>query len=201
MSKRPTCEGCGRPRSVCLCEHLVQRQPPFELVIWQDPDESRHPLSTAPLLQKSVLPSRLMVGDQFQPEQLLGAGWSDNTWLLYPLEGKEPVDVLSGTVPDSPPRQPESLLILDGTWRKVRRLLHLNPWLKQLPHLSLVPQGLSQYRIRKSPRSDGLSTLEAAVEALSILDPTQDYQPILGLQEAMVARQEAFRAANRKTHS
>jgi len=81
---------------------------------------------------------------------------------------------------------------LDGTWRKVRRLLHLNPWLNDLPHIALTPQQPSGYAIRASQQRGGLSTIEAGVSALQWLDPLQDYQPVLRVLNRMVEIQKGF---------
>ena len=80
--------------------------------------------------------------------------------------------------------------MLDGTWKKVRRLFHLNAWLKDLPYIQLTPESLSRYAIRKSPRADGLSTIEATVAALSLIDSDRDYQPVLNVLERMVELQQ-----------
>ncbi len=79
-----------------------------------------------------------------------------------------------------------SIILLDGTWRKAYRMLQLNPWLLTLPSLHLNFEGQSQYRIRKSSRSDSLSTLEAAAYTLKALEPNIDIEPILKLFDAMV---------------
>ncbi len=183
MSGRTICHQCDRPTSVCLCDALVHTLAPLELVIWQDPDEARHRLSTAPLLHKNITNSRLVVADQYDPVKLLGPGWRQNTVLLFPLEHKPECPVEQA-------RQCQQLLILDGTWRKVRRLLLLNPWLKELPHLQLTPAELSRYRpIRKSPRPDGLSTLEAAVAGLNRLVASSEFDAVAGVLDRLVELQ------------
>ena len=156
---------------------------PLELIIWQDPTEAKHKLSTAPLLNLSITNSRLLVADELTPEQVFGSDNLVGCALLYPLDQ-------GAVVTAEHKAEVQKLLILDGTWRKVRRLLHLNPWLEQLPYIALHPEYQSQYRIRKSPREDGLSTIEAGVAALSWLDQQQDYLPVLNVLEKMVSLQE-----------
>jgi len=180
---RAVCEGCLRPKSVCLCADMVHVTAPLELVIWQDPDESRHRLSTAPLLNLSIQNSRLVVGDCFEPQDLLGQHWQTDTLLLYPMEHQPACS-------HSQAQAMQRLLLLDGTWRKVKRLLLLNPWLQQLPHITLAPQEASRYAIRKSPRADGLSTLEAGVAAMNWLDQSEQYSPVLQVLDRMVALQQ-----------
>jgi DTW domain-containing protein YfiP len=62
------------------------------------------------------------------------------------------------------------LVVLDATWRKSRRMLHLNPGLQALPRLSLDGAAPSAYRIRKAHKPGQLSTLEATCAALDRLE-------------------------------
>lgn len=177
------CSRCSKPLVVCLCDAIYEMDAPLQTTIWQDPTEAKHKLSTTPLLNLSVPNSRVVVGDVFSFQELFGELAPQECVLLYPLENK-------AAAVSEQKNEFRHLLVLDGTWRKVRRLLHLNPWLAELPHLSLAPQELSNYRIRKSPREDGLSTIEAAVAAFSWLDNKTDYRPILNVLEKMVQLQE-----------
>jgi DTW domain-containing protein len=62
------------------------------------------------------------------------------------------------------------LVVLDGTWRKSRKMLHLNPLLQQLPRLTLHNPPAPRYLIRKAQQSHQLSTLEATCAALVLLE-------------------------------
>jgi len=176
---------------VCLCSALVTLEADIQLVIWQDPDESKHRLSTAPLLQKSIKGSRLLVGDEFAPESLLGEHWQTDTLLLFPLENKPALDPDQLLDSDGSLGSGfKNLLVLDGTWRKVKRLLLLNPWLTELPHIQITPEQQSLYApVRKSPREDGVSTLEATVAALNMLHPQRDFSAVTGVLDRMVELQ------------
>lgn len=79
-------------------------------------------------------------------------------------------------------------MLLDGTWRKVYRMLCLNSWLLQLPRLSLQVENDSAYCIRKAKRSDSLSTLEAAASALQRLQPSLVLQLLQALVDTRLAR-------------
>ncbi len=165
---RTICDGCGRPETVCLCSHLSFFDLPFRLIILQDPDESRHPLSTAPLLQRMARESCLLVGDTFTPDVLLKECPPASVALLYPSDQSPPLEISQAR------SQIKTVLVLDGTWRKARRLMLRNPWLDALPRLALTPQSPSLY-LRKSPRADGLSTLEAVLTLADEWQPEQNF--------------------------
>lgn len=59
------------------------------------------------------------------------------------------------------------LIVLDGTWRKAKRMYAENPWLQLLPHLRLDLEKVSLYaEVRRQPRAGYLSTIESIVYAL-----------------------------------
>jgi DTW domain-containing protein len=75
------------------------------------------------------------------------------------------------------------LIIIDGTWRKSRKILCKNPYLQQLPRLVLQDLPVSGYSIRKARKPHQLSTLEATCAALAQLENqinsnTAKFEPI-----------------------
>lgn len=86
------------------------------------------------------------------------------------------------------------LIVLDGTWRKSRKMLYLNPLLQQLPRLQLQGMPASHYLIRKAHRPDQLSTLEATCAALVELEGNAEkFSPLLSAFDGFVAQQLGYR--------
>ena len=84
-------------------------------------------------------------------------------------------------------------MVLDGTWRKSRRMLHQNPLLQQLPRLPLHALPASRYRIRTAPQPHQRSTLEATCAALAQLEGhPRRFEPLLGAFDRFVAQQAAW---------
>ena len=76
---------------------------------------------------------------------------------------------------------PLRLVVLDATWRKSLRMLLEHPALAALPRLPLDLPEPTRYRaIRAARRPDQVSTLEATVQALAMLEgPSFDAAPLL----------------------
>lgn len=182
MTPRLACSHCQRPLSACLCDAIVKRDSRYRVVILQHPKEAKHALSSAPLVRRSIVNSCLLVGEVFDPGEIMGANWQDTSVLLYP--GAPAI-----TASDAESKGISQLIVLDGTWRKTAKILHLNPWLHELPRLALQPTSPSRYRIRKAPRADSLSTIEATAEALNMLHGNSDFTAITGAFERMIDRQ------------
>lgn len=190
---RPRCAQCCRPMELCLCHLLPNLTPRTEILVIQHPDERKHALNTARLLVAGLTNAQLLIAEQLPPEWMewiADPGW--RTELLFPGPG---VPVLTSARPDAGPCR---LILLDGTWRKARKLLYLNPLLQQLPQVAL-PEGLrSRYRLRKAPAVGALSTIEAGTMALQMLEPETDFTDLLRPFDALI--EEQIRAMGEDTY-
>jgi DTW domain-containing protein len=178
-----------------------------EVLILQHPLEVAQAKGSARLLQLSLQQCHLQVGEHFEPAVLNPAQGvtTRHTLLLYPAPAAGHPD--SQSIPPLPDpgwlHTPERLrlVVLDATWRKSRKLLHLHPWLQQLPRYSLHEPPPSRYTIRKAQQPLQRSTLEATCLALQALEGAPErYAPLLqaftgfvGLQLALAAQGRAGR--------
>ena len=64
-------------------------------------------------------------------------------------------------------------VLLDGTWAEARKMFRKSPYLDRLPVLSLQPGTASNYRLRRSSRSDHFCTAEVAAQCLALAGETQ----------------------------
>ncbi|MET1077976.1 MAG: DTW domain-containing protein [Pseudomonas sp.] len=184
---RPTCARCARPTRHCLCGLIPLLDSRTRVLILQHPSEVEHALNTARLAALGLSNGELRVGEVFEDLSALLARPGHRACLLFPGEGAQPVASAAAEADG----QPLLLVVPDGTWRKARKLLHLNPLLAALPRLTL-PAGLSsRYRLRKAPMPGAVSTLEAIVCALELLDAPKSYQALLRPFEALIQGQIA----------
>lgn len=177
-----------------------------EVLILQHPLEVDNAKGTARLLHLCLPRSRLVVGEQWEPQVL-------QQWLVAPLPGAQPATPLPVhpllLYPDTahpaalhlPPPPALALgalpgpvqlrlVVLDGTWRKSRKMLYLNPPLQQLARWPLQGLPASRYRIRKAHAPDQLSTLEATCAALAQLEGDADrFAPVLAAMDGFVSQQ------------
>jgi DTW domain-containing protein YfiP len=59
-------------------------------------------------------------------------------------------------------------VLLDGTWSEARKMFRKSPYLNHLPVLSLQPEQLSSYRLRRSTRDDHFCTSEVVALCLAL---------------------------------
>lgn len=183
---RLTCARCLRPQAACLCELVRPTAHRTEVLVLQHPQEQRQAKNSVRLLRLSLAHCEVVVGERFAPaalQSLLHRPGRD-TRLLYP-------DVPAAPAPPGPAPPagvPVRLVVIDATWRKSLRMLLEHPALAALPRLSLDAPAPTRYRaIRAARRADQVSTLEATVQALAMLEgPTFDAAPLLDAFGAFV---------------
>jgi DTW domain-containing protein len=210
---RPVCPTCLRAQTTCICRWITPIAHSIEVLILQHPMEVHNAKGSARLLHLSLQSSRIESGEVFEPAAL--QAWLTEPWLaaspqrasgkdapkqavlLYPdsradsaaCRASSPaLDLVALRIPS-----PWRLVVLDGTWRKSRKMLHLNPLLQQLPRLALQDLPASRYRIRKAHKPDQVSTLEATCAALAQLQGDASlFNPLLSAFDGFVAQQIAF---------
>lgn len=193
--QRARCPRCERPLKACLCSWITHTANEIPLLILQHPLEVHQAKGSARLLQLSLQRGQTQVGECFERAVLQtwlapAPGEARQAVLLYPAQAGLPAPSVSASELD-PART--RLVVLDGTWRKSLRMLHLNPLLQALPRLALQPDAPSRYLIRKAHRPDQLSTLEACCMALAELEQAPArYAPLLAAFDAFVADQARF---------
>ena len=182
---RPQCSRCLRPITHCLCPLIPSLDSRTRVLLLQHPSEVNHALNTARLAALGLNNAQLVVGEVFEDLATLLNPPGYQARLLFPADDAQP---LQGYTPGD---QPLLLVVPDGTWRKARKLLHLNPLLAALPRVALASERVSRYRLRKAPGPGALSTVEAIVQALQVLEAPASFDALLKPFDALIEGQIA----------
>lgn len=181
-----------RPLVVCYCDLLPRLRPRTRVVILQHPRERLHPLNTAGIVERGIEGSQLIsAGPAGLGAAISNAKLPRDAALLYPSANAELLEEL-------PPSQlPECVIVVDGTWHHAKTLLRDVPELRHFRRVRFRPQRPSNYRIRREPRADYLSTVESVHHVLSRIEPDlADLDSLLSCFDAMVDRNLAARRPN-----
>lgn len=124
------------------------------------------PIGTARMTAACLPNSTLVVGTELDNHPKVRQILEDperEIVLLWPGPGAKDLRTLETS-------KPKTLVVVDGTWALARKLVRINPAIGRLPRYALAPERASQYRIRAEPRAECVSTIEATVMALGILE-------------------------------
>jgi DTW domain-containing protein len=160
------CRRCRRPTSVCYCIALPRIETATRVVILQHPRERDMPIGTAHMARLCLPQAELHVGVRWGESPPLLRALADPARppiLLYPGPGAR--DILR-----DPPRGPVTLVVVDGTWSQAKTVVRDNPVLHALPRYAFATPEPSQYRIRREPRAEYVSTIEALMHVLGVLE-------------------------------
>lgn len=186
---RQECARCGRPVTACYCAHVTQLPTRTKVVVLQHPRERHKAIGTARIAALCLPSSEIVVGVDFTHDRHARALLSNPeapAVLLYPSDDARDLRT-------DPPQGPVTLVVVDGTWHHAKTLLRENPWLHDLPKVAFQPDRPSEYRIRREPREDYVSTIEAMVHALGMLEgDSARFQALLTPFRAMVDTQLHF---------
>jgi DTW domain-containing protein YfiP len=188
FTPRPVCYRCDKPQRMCLCARIARVDNRTEVFVLQHPRERQHPVGTARLARLGLRRVRVEVAWNAGTREDRPPAWlPEGTALLYPSPTARDLPELSER------EHPRHLLVLDGTWHTASSLYRDKTWLRALPHLKLSPAAPSRYRLRREPADHCVSTIEAIVAALRILEPDTDgLDELLGSFDQMVDDQLGY---------
>ncbi|XP_055635113.1 tRNA-uridine aminocarboxypropyltransferase 2 [Toxorhynchites rutilus septentrionalis] len=173
---RDICRKCERPVPVCWCSALPPQPlvPKSRIILLQHPAEEKRALRTAPMLSVGLAPGKCLIykGKKFPKfdSELEAILADEKSLLLYPSINSIPIEQLDLS------QGPFNLVLIDGTWPQAKAIYTSSSILHGMRQAKLVRSGNSNYIIRTQPTDGCLSTLETAVEALSILEQDDSYK-------------------------
>jgi DTW domain-containing protein len=203
------CPRCGKPPALCVCEGIAPIDNKVSLLILQHPQEQDRELGTARLTALHFTDAQLKIGLSWPSlTRILGRAVDPQRWAILYLGSVRAAAVLpdrdivvvskNGNAvdrQDAALREIEGIILLDGTWSQAKALWWRNAWMLKCKRVVLGPKRPSRYgKLRREPRGDGLSTIEAAAMLLARLERKPE------IETALCASFERLLARYRQTH-
>jgi DTW domain-containing protein YfiP len=201
------CERCGKPAALCVCDAIVPLDNRIQVLILQHPQEQDRMLGTARLTALHFRHAVLKVGLSWPSlTRILGRPTDPQRWaILYLGSAKAAAlapdrDVVVLNRKGEPERNQDALLrdiegvvLLDGNWSQAKALWWRNAWMLKCRRVILGPKRPSRYgKLRREPRHDGLSTIEAAAMLVGRLENRPEIETALTASfERLLARYRA----------
>ena len=178
------------------------------------PIERRRRIATGRMSHLSLMDSELIVGESFENDRRLNEILKNpefNCVVLYPG-----VRSLNLTLSTTETKQSlfvngkkTVVIVIDGTWATAKKMMNRSPNIKFLQKICFTPPGPSRFRVRKQPRAECFSTIEAIHHTIELLGgnagfdtQSNQHQNLLNVFDKMVERQlEFMRQAFENPHS
>jgi DTW domain-containing protein YfiP len=188
------CADCRKATALCVCDGIVPIENKVAVLILQHPQEQDRVLGTARLAALHFRDAVMKIGLSWPSlSKILGRTADPHRWAVLYLGSakaaqlapeREIVFVNRKGEPERDQdvlmRDIEGIVLLDGTWSQAKALWWRNAWMLKCRRVVLGPRRPSRYgRLRREPRRDGLSTIEAAGMLLSRLERRPDIEETL----------------------
>ncbi len=164
---RPICSDCQYPINNCLCDFLVPVVHETKVIVLQHPSEVKNAKNTVRLLDLISTNTEIVIGETEQDftalKQKISQSKEDYA-VLFPSDTAQALDSSSGC------KALKHLIVIDGTWKKAKKIMLLNPWLNDLIQVSFAEDFDSKYQIRSTSVEGGLSTIEAVAYSLEKIE-------------------------------
>jgi DTW domain-containing protein YfiP len=190
------CARCGKPPALCVCAAVEPLDNRIALLILQHPQEQDRELGTAQLTVLHLRHAALKIGLSWPSlAKALGRPVEPKRWAVLHLgaasaatlpPGRELALLDSKGKPLADQERTlaaiQGVIVLDGSWSQAKTLWWRNAWVLKCQRLALNPKQPSRYgKLRREPRREGLSTLEAAALALARLGHQPEIETALSL--------------------
>jgi tRNA-uridine aminocarboxypropyltransferase len=201
----PDCPHCGKPMPLCICDSVTAIENRIAILILQHPQEQDRALGTARLTARHFKDAVVKIGLSWPSlSKALGRPVHDpSRWAVLYLGSAKASELDTDAEIVAINRKGEmeegqrailkgieGIVLLDGTWSQAKALWWRNAWMLKCQRVILGPRQPSRYgHLRKEPRRDGLSTIEAAGLVLGALEKRPDIAATLNASfERMLAR-------------
>ena len=203
------CPRCGKPPALCVCAGIEPLDNRVALLILQHPQEQDRELGTARLTALHLRHAVMKIGLSWPSlAKAVGREVNPKRWAVLYLgaataaklpPGRELTLLDSKGAPladqDRVLAEIDGIILLDGSWSQAKTLWWRNAWVLKCRRLALNPKQPSRYgKLRREPRREGLSTLEAAALALARLGRQAEIETALTASFSRLLN--AYRAAN-----
>lgn len=191
----PECPRCHKPMPLCICDSITPIDNKIDLLILMHPQEQDRALGTARVAAQHFKKATVKIGLSWPSlAKALGKPVADPArWAILYLGSAKVADydtdrdiLAIDRKGDAEENQKallkdiEGVVLLDGTWSQAKALWWRNAWMLKCQRVILGPANPSLYgKLRREPRKDGLSTIEAAGMLMASLERKPEIETTL----------------------
>ncbi|ROL63941.1 DTW domain-containing protein [Pseudomonas chlororaphis] len=170
-SRAERCPGCRVIPSHCMCAWRPNVAARSAMCLVMHDVEPLKPSNTGWLIADVISDTSAFPWSRTEVDPALLALIADPQWqpyIVFPGEFVAPERVVTEVRLEEGKRP--LFILLDATWSEARKMFRKSPYLEHLPVLSLEPEQLSRYKLRRSKRDDHFCTAEVAALCLELAD-------------------------------
>lgn len=170
QKNREHCINCALVKEFCICGHVPSIESDIIFILLSHTNELKKRTNTGILIEKSMTSTLVIEWQRKEPsKELLDIiNMEKEVYFLY-TETNETNEIV--TLDASEEKidavcSKKYIIILDGTWQEAKKIYNRSEYLKDLKRISITPENLSEYQLRRKKNEQHLCTAEAAIITL-----------------------------------
>ncbi len=169
-NRKESCCVCGFPCEYCICNQIKEVEIPFDITMLMHTDESFRQTNTGYLIAKACKrDSQILFWERDVLNKSLEKLLEDKSKeiiLVFPKDDSTEVEQMITFDEVIENRKKTVYIILDGTWKEVRKILRKTPALRALRRIELNGMEKTKYKLRRNKDLEHICTIEVAIELL-----------------------------------
>ncbi|WP_077313038.1 tRNA-uridine aminocarboxypropyltransferase [Vibrio palustris] len=159
------CEYCRVAKAYCLCAHQPNIQTQVAAMLILSDNEIFKPSNTGRLIADTIQDTHVFQWHRTNPPAEMLSQLENHNYapvLVFPATSADDHAKVVTTQNVTDSDKTPLLVFIDGSWREARRIYRKSAYLQSLPLLSMQPETVSDYIMRKSENEQYLATAEVA---------------------------------------
>lgn len=164
-AKIQRCPFCRVGINHCLCEYQPDIETQLAVLLIVSQNEVFKPSNTGRLIADTVKETYVYQWNRTDPDSQMLDLLQDPGYfpvLVFPAQSDDDQARVINNVSHMNPDKKPLLIFVDGSWREAKRIVRRSEYLTDLPLVSIEPETLSNYVMRKSDNEQHLATAEVA---------------------------------------
>ena len=160
------CQNCGLPEIVCICDRINKISLKTKVSVIIPYSERFKASNTGGLVKATLTNSEIFIrgekNKKFEASKVLKKDYQN--LILYTGGRKLTHEYIKSF------EKPVNLIVPDGTWTSAPRIIVREKEFHNIPKVTLFNPPFSQYKLRKHPNPEYISTFEAILYSLEIIE-------------------------------
>jgi len=191
VKPRKNCSRCGFSKKTCYCAKIKPFDSKIKFAILIHQLEIDRKIATGRLSHLILKNSHLIRGSDYSDDTQVNALVNDpQNYCVVLFPGKSSTNLSPLNLEEKkaliPSEKTLVIFVIDGTWATARHTMRISRNLMNLPRFSFELTKPSNFRIRKQPKLECCSTVEAIFQTIEHLGPSRNFDLSLGLHHNLL---------------
>lgn len=187
------CLKCGLEYNNCICDYKIIINSGAEIWLLTHMNELERTNNTGRLIENAINTTKVFKWERTVQNKELKKLIESNKYNIYIIMAADREEEIKRKVNYKKNSKQTVFLILDGTWKEVRKILRKTECLNDLPILSLDVDKKTEYELRRNSDDNHICTVEVGIELLNIIGEDENSQELYNYYKIFLEKYDDIR--------